>query len=71
MVHLILPKNSHRLSKEVGPAFLILILSIAFSIFSGEFAFLRGWESLYRGFLRFFRTFCSEEGKRLFKKISH
>jgi len=29
---------------------------MVFSIFSGEFAFLRGWESLYRGLLRFFRT---------------
>jgi hypothetical protein len=50
-----LSKNFHRWSKEVGPAFLILILSIGFSIFTGEFAFLRGWESLYRGLLRFFR----------------
>jgi hypothetical protein len=31
-----LSKNSHRWSKEAGPAFLILILSIVFSIFSGE-----------------------------------
>jgi hypothetical protein len=51
-----LSKKFHRWSKEAWPAFLILILSIAFSIFSGEFAFLRGWESLWRGFLRFFRT---------------
>jgi hypothetical protein len=56
MVHLMLSKNFHRLSKEAGPAVLILILSMVFSIFSGEFAFLRGWESLYRGLLRFFRT---------------
>ena len=56
MADVLLSKNFHRLSKEVGPAFLILILSIAFSIFSGEFVFLRGWESVYRGFLRFFRT---------------
>ena len=49
-------KNFHRLSKEAMPAFLILILSIAFSVLSGEFAFLRGWESLYRGLIRFFRT---------------
>jgi len=56
MAHILLSKNFHRLSKEVGPAFLILILSIAFSIISGEFVFLRGWESLCRGFLRFFRT---------------
>jgi hypothetical protein len=56
MVHVMVKKNIHRFSKEVGPAFLILILSMVFSIFSGEFAFLRGWESLYRGLLRFFRT---------------
>jgi hypothetical protein len=56
MTHLMLSKKFHRWSKEAWPAFLILILSIAFSIFSGEFAFLRGWESLWRGFLRFFRT---------------
>jgi hypothetical protein len=49
-------KSFHRLSKEVVPAFLILILSIAFSVLAGEFAFLRGWESLYRGLFRFFRT---------------
>ncbi len=56
MVHVMVKKNIHRFSKEAGPAFLILILSMAFSIFSGEFAFLRGWESLYLGLLRFFRT---------------
>jgi hypothetical protein len=56
MVHLMSLKNFHRLSKEAVPAFLILILSIAFSVLAGEFAFLRGWESLYRGLLRFFRT---------------
>jgi len=56
MAHVMLSKNLHRASKDIGPAFLILILSIAFSIFSGEFAFLKGWESVYRGFLRFFRT---------------
>jgi hypothetical protein len=56
MVHSMLSKNSYRLSKEIGPAFLILILSIVFSFSSGEFAFLRGWESLYLGLLRFFRT---------------
>jgi len=55
MVHLMRSKNFHRLSKEAVPAFLILILSIAFSVLAGEFAFLRGWESLYRGLLRFFR----------------
>jgi hypothetical protein len=33
MVHITLSKNFHRLSKEVGPVFLILILSMAMSIF--------------------------------------
>ena len=56
MVHVMVKKNIRRFSKEAGPAFLILILSMVFSIFSGEFAFLRGWESLYLGLLRFFRT---------------
>ena len=37
IVHVMLSKNFHHLSKEVGPAFLILILSMVFSIFSGEF----------------------------------
>ena len=56
MICPVLSANIRRLSKEAGPAFLILILSMVFSIFSGQFAFLRGWESLYRGLLRFFRT---------------
>jgi hypothetical protein len=55
MVHLMPSKSFHRWFKEIGHVFLILILSIGFSIFTGEFAFLRGWESLYRGLLRFFR----------------
>ena len=56
MVRLMLSKNFHHWSKEIGPAFLILILSMAFSTFSGQFTFLKGWESICRGFLRFFRT---------------
>ena len=40
--------------KETRLRFLILILSIVFSFSLGGFAFLRGWESLYRGVLRFF-----------------
>jgi hypothetical protein len=56
MVRLMLSKNFHRLSKEAGPVVLILVLSITFSFFSGGFAFLRGWELLCRGLLRFFRT---------------
>jgi hypothetical protein len=56
MIHLVHSKEFHRLSREAVPAFLILVLSIAFSVLAEEFAFLRGWESLYRGLLRFFRT---------------
>jgi len=53
-IRLMLSINFHRWSKEVGHAILILIGTILFSLFSGEFAFLRGWESIYRGFFRFF-----------------
>jgi hypothetical protein len=56
MVQLIYSKKSHRWSKEVAPAIVILILTISFSVFLGEFTFLKGWEAVYRGFLRFFRT---------------
>jgi hypothetical protein len=56
MIYSMGSKNLYRWTKEVGPALLILILSIAFSVLAGEFAFLRGWESLYRGLLRFYRT---------------
>jgi hypothetical protein len=56
IAYLMHSKNLRRWSKDIGPGFLILVLSIALSFFSGEFAFLKGWESLYRGFLRFFRT---------------
>jgi len=56
MADILLSKNLHRLSKDIGPAFLILVLSMVLAIFPGEFAFLRGSESVYRGFLRFFRT---------------
>jgi hypothetical protein len=55
MVHLMRSKNFHRWSKEVGLAFVILILTIFASIFFGQFAFLKGWEAIYKGFLRFFR----------------
>jgi len=55
MVHLMPSKSFHRWFKEMGHAILILILTIIISIFLGEFTFLRGWESLYRGLLRFFR----------------
>jgi len=55
MVRLMLSNSLHRWSKEVGHALLILIFSIIASIFLGEFTFLKGWESVYRGFFRFFR----------------
>jgi hypothetical protein len=55
MVRLIRSKKSHRWSKEVAPAILILILTIFLSIFLGDFAFLRGSEAIYKGLLRFFR----------------
>jgi len=55
MVHLMPSKNFYRWFKEVGYAFLILVFTIVVSIFLGEFAFLKGWEAIYRGFIRFFR----------------
>jgi len=55
MVQLICSKKSHRWSKEVSPAILILILTIFVSIFSGEFTFLKGSEAIYKGLFRFFR----------------
>ena len=55
MVQLICSKKSHRWSKEVAPAILILILTISLSIFLGEFTFLKGSEAIYKGLLRFFR----------------
>ena len=55
MVQLICSKKSHRWSKEVAPAILILILTIFLSIFLGEFTFLKGSEAIYKGLLRFFR----------------
>ena len=55
MVQLICSKKSHRWSKEVSPAVLILILTIFLSIFFGEFTFLKGSEAISKGLLRFFR----------------
>ena len=55
MVHLMPSKNFHRWTKEIGHAFLILMITIVISILLGEFAFMRGWEAIYRGLLRFFR----------------
>lgn len=55
MVRLKGSKNLHRWTKEVGLALLVLIFSIVASIFLGEFTFLKGWEAIYKGFLRFLR----------------
>jgi len=48
-------RNFHRWTKEFGHAFLVLIATIVISILIGEFAFMRGWEAIYRGLFRFFR----------------
>jgi hypothetical protein len=53
--HSIRSSKFHRWSKEIGHAFLILFLTIALSVFLGEFTFLKGWEAIYMGLLRFFR----------------
>jgi len=55
MVRLIRSKNFHCWTEEAGHAFLILIITIIIPILSGEFAFMRGWEAIYRGLFRFFR----------------
>ena len=55
MVRLIRSKKSHRWSKEMAPAILILILTISLSVFLGEFTFLKGSEAIYKGFFRFLR----------------
>ncbi len=39
----------------MGPAIFILLFTITLSIFLGEFTFLKGWEAIYKGLLRFFR----------------
>jgi hypothetical protein len=55
MVQIICSKKSHRWSKELAPAIVILILTIFVSIFLGEFTFLKGSEAIYKGLFRFFR----------------
>jgi hypothetical protein len=54
MIHLIQSKHFHSWSKEMAPAIFILLFTTILSVFIGEFTFLRGWESVYRGFIRFF-----------------
>src|SRR4030042_2778250 len=55
MVRLIRSKKSHRWSKEITPAILILILTISLSVFLGDFTFLKGSEAIYKGLFRLFR----------------
>src|SRR4030043_1040785 len=55
MVRLIRSKKSHRWSKEITPAIVILIFTISLSVFLGDFTFLKGSEAIYKGFFRFFR----------------
>lgn len=55
MVRFMHSRNFHRWSKEVGHGILILILTIIISMLLGQFTFLKGWESVYRGFVRFLR----------------
>lgn len=49
------PNRFGRWSKATGHAVAILILTIAFSVFGGDFTFLKGSEALYKGLFRFFR----------------
>ncbi len=48
-------KDLHRWTKEFRHAFVWLIIIFVISILLGQFAFIRGWEVIYRGLLRFFR----------------
>jgi hypothetical protein len=41
--------------RELGHVVFLLILTIALSVFLGEFTFLKGWEAAYKGLLRFVR----------------
>ena len=47
--------NLHRGSKELGHVFILLFITIVLSIFLEDFTFLRGWEAMYKGLLRFMR----------------
>jgi hypothetical protein len=55
MIYSIIPRNFHRWSKEMGLPFLVLFVTIALSVFLGEFTFLKGGEAIYMGLFRFFR----------------
>ena len=55
MVHLMPSKNFLRWTKEFGHAFLVLVATIVIPVLLGEFAFMRGWEAIYRGLFRFSR----------------
>ena len=55
ITHAMHSNDLHRASKELGHVFLILFITILFSIFLKDFTFLKGWEALYKGLLRFMR----------------
>ena len=55
MACLALSRNDHRWFNELTPASLVLILTIALPFLLGEFTFLKGWQALYLGILRFIR----------------
>ena len=55
MIYLTSLNKFRHWSKEVGHAVAILILTISFSVFLGNFTFLKGSEAIYKGLLRFFR----------------
>ena len=48
-------KDFDRWTKEFRHAFVLLIIIIVISILLGQFAFVRGWEAIYKGLFRFFR----------------
>jgi hypothetical protein len=41
--------------RELGHVAFLLVLTIALSLFLGEFAFPKGWEAIYKGLFRFVR----------------
>jgi len=55
ITHAMHSNDLHRASKELGHVFLILFITIVLSIFLKDFTFLKGWEALYKGLLRFMR----------------
>jgi len=55
ITHAIHSDNLHRGYRELGHVFLILFITIFLSIFLEGFTFLKGWEAMYKGLLRFIR----------------